>query len=89
MKLQIFCCKILADFNAIGIPASDGNVIFPNGNALKYLSEYFDLRVPHTNPYEENPQDITSIGVDPNGDILGGNIYKTDILEILENYMPG
>ena len=80
--------KILADFNTIGIPASDGNVIFPSGNALKYLSEYFDLRVPHTNPYEENPQDITTIGVDPNGDILGGNIYKTDILEILENNMP-
>jgi hypothetical protein len=80
--------KILAEFNAIGIPASRGNVIFPSGNALKYFSEYFDLSVSHTSPYTENPHDIQSICVSPNGDVLGGNIYKTDIFEILLNYIP-
>jgi len=80
--------EILAIFNAIGIPTSDGNVIFPSGNALKYLSEHFDLSVPQTSKYAENPHDIKAICVTPNGDILGGNIYKTDIFEILENYIP-
>ena len=32
--------------------------------------------------------DVKSICVDPNGDVLGGNIYTTDILEILEKYVP-
>jgi len=80
--------EILAEFNAIGIPTSNGNVIFPGGNALKYLSEYFDLSVPHISPYTENPQDVKAICVVPNGDVLGGNLYKTDILEIMENYAP-
>ena len=80
--------EILAEFNAIGIPTSEGNVIFPSGNALKYLGEYFDLNTPHVSPYAENPQDIRAICVVPSGDILGSNIYKVDILEILANYAP-
>ena len=80
--------EILSQFNAIGIPTSDGNVIFPSGNALKYLSEYFDLSIQHISPYVENPRDVKSICVSPNGDVLGENIYKTDILEILEKYVP-
>ena len=78
--------EILAEFNAIGIHTSNGNVIFPSGNALKYLSEYFDLRVPQTSPYAENPHDIKTLCVLPNGDLLGGNIYKTDIHELIANY---
>lgn len=81
--------EILAEFNFIGIPTSSGNVIFPSGNALKYLGEYFDLSLPRTNKYTENPHDIKAICVNPNGDVLGDNIYKTDILEILSNYEPG
>jgi len=80
--------EILAQFSAIGIPSSKGNVIFPSGNALKYLSEYFDLGVPHISPYSDNPHDVKAICVVPNGDVQGGNIYKTDILKILENYAP-
>jgi len=80
--------EILAEFSTIGIPSSNGNVIFPGGNALKYLSEYFDLSVPHISPYTENPQDVKAICVVPNGDVLGGNIYKTDILDILSVYNP-
>jgi len=78
--------EILAEFNAIGIPTSSGNVIFPGGNALKYLSEYFDLSVPKISPYAENPYDIEAMCIVPNGDVLGGNIHKTDILELMVNY---
>ncbi len=34
-------------------PHGSGNVIFPSGNALKYLSEYFDDNTETLSPYEE------------------------------------
>ena len=80
--------EILAEFNAMGVPASGGNVIFPGGNALKYLSEYFDLSVPRVSPYAEDARDVKAICVIPTGEVLGGNVYKTDILEILARYEP-
>lgn len=80
--------EILKEFEQMGIGASDGNVIFPRGNALKYLSEYFDLNQNYTNPYTENPEDICTVCVSPNGDVLGGNLYQTDILTVIENYRP-
>ncbi|MCH5251480.1 MAG: radical SAM protein [Lachnospiraceae bacterium] len=80
--------EILEEFRSLGITASDGNVIFPSGNALKYLKEYFDPDAPVINPYTEDPKDIRAICVSPDGDVLDGNIYKTDILEILGNYVP-
>ena len=78
--------KILAEFNQMGIETSEGNVIFPSGNALKYLSEYFDLSKRILNPYQENPTDIYAICFSANGDILGSNIYKRDIIDILNTY---
>jgi hypothetical protein len=80
--------EILSLFTAKGIPVSSGNVIFPEGNALKYLNEYFDLSVPHINPYDGSPYDVTAICVEPNGRVLGGNIYQSDILNIMEDYTP-
>lgn len=80
--------EILKEFDSMGISASKGNTIFPSGNALKYLSEYFDLNQNYINPYEEDPEDIRAICISPNGDVLGGNIYQTDILNIIENYTP-
>lgn len=80
--------EILKEFELIGISADDGNDIFPGGNALKYLSEYFDPNKTYVSPYTENPEDIHSICISPNGDALGGNIYQADILEIIENYTP-
>ncbi|MDR1629851.1 MAG: radical SAM protein [Oscillospiraceae bacterium] len=80
--------EILSVFKTMGIPVSNGNVIFPGGNALKYLSEYFDFSVSHVSRYAENPQDIKAICVIPNGNVLGCNIYKTDIIDILKNYDP-
>ena len=80
--------EILAQFQELGIAVSSGNVILPKGNALKYFKEYFDSNTTYISPYAENPQDIRAICVSPNGDVLQGNIYKTDILEILAKYMP-
>lgn len=80
--------QILEEFETMGIFQNDGNIILPNGNALKYLSEYFDMSKEYVSPYEENPADIRAISIGPNGDVLGGNIYKTDIMQILESYVP-
>lgn len=78
--------EILQEFEDMGIFRSDGNVIFPAGNALKYLGDYFDRDRIYTSPYEEDPEDIRAICIDSQGDVLGGNIYQKDILEILEDY---
>lgn len=80
--------EVLEEFEKMGIGASEGNVIFPSGNALKYFSEYFDLSKKEQNPYWENPTDIHAICFSANGDILGSNIYKKDIIDILDTYTP-
>lgn len=80
--------EILAVFNRMGIETGEGNVIFPSGNALKYLSKYFDMTKEIKNPYDEDPSDIRAICFSANGDILGSNIYKKDITEILSEYSP-
>ncbi len=79
---------ILAQFNQMGIETGEGNVIFPSGNALEYLREYFDLTEEIRNPYDEDPADIRAICFSANGDILGGNVYKEDIMKILSAYTP-
>lgn len=78
--------EILKEFEAMSIAVSDGNIIFPEGNALKYLKEYFNSNETYINPYKEDPKDIRTLSVDPNGDVLGGNIYQADILDIIKNY---
>lgn len=80
--------EILVEFTSVGIAQREGNVIIPRGNAVKYLGEYFDMSKKYVSPYEQNPEDIRAISVNPNGDVLGGNIYRTDILDILEKYVP-
>lgn len=77
--------KLLKQMN---LEISEGNVIFPSGNALRYLGEYFDLSKEIKNPYQEDPTDIRAICFSANGDILGGNIYKRDIIDILNTYVP-
>ena len=79
--------EIIAEFAPLGIEEADGNVIFPEGNALKYLSEYFTDTTPE-NPYVEDPADVRCLSFDPDGAVLGGNVFKTDILEIIKNYKP-
>ena len=87
-KYNITTREILSEFGKMGIETSDGNVIFPSGNALKYLSEYFEERETEQNPYQEDPTDIRAICFSANGDILRSNIYKQDISEILASYLP-
>ena len=79
--------EILDSFSCIGIFENDGNVIFPEGNALKYLSDYFVDRTPE-NPYIEDPCDVKCISFAPNGDVLDGNVYEDDITRIIEKYRP-
>ncbi len=80
--------EILRIFNRMGIETNEGNIVFPSGNALKYLSEYFDLSKEIINPYDEDPEDVRAICFSANGDILGSNVYKQDITEILSSYNP-
>ncbi|MBO5701325.1 MAG: radical SAM protein [Clostridia bacterium] len=79
--------EILAEFSALGISENDGNVIFPEGNALKYLSEYFRGTLPE-NPYVEDPADVRCVSFDPDGSVMGSNVYEKDILSILDEYKP-
>ena len=79
--------EILGSFADMEIPVGEGNIIFPEGNALKYLAEYFTDELPK-NPYVEDPRDVRCVSFEPNGDVLGGNVYCQDIMELLENYNP-
>ena len=78
--------ECLAEFEELGIPVGTGNVIFPSGNALKYLGEYFEDDKTVMNPYEDDPKDVRSISFDPNGDVLGGNVYRDSMAEIIRAY---
>ena len=79
--------EILASLADLGIPVSEGNVVFPEGNALQYLAAYFIDGAPK-NPYAEDPCDVRTVSVGANGAVLGGNIYQRDIMEILKEYTP-
>ena len=65
----------------------DGNVVFPEGNAKKYLAEYFTGEVA-ANPYLEDAHDVRCVSFSPSGDVLDGNAYRQDVMEILERYAP-
>ena len=80
--------KIIAEFEPYHIPVCEGNVIFPSGNALKYLREYFADDVTERSDYDEDPADVRTLSFSPNGDVLNGNIYEKSILEIFRDYRP-
>ena len=79
--------ELLGAFAHMDIPLSEGNVIFPEGNALKYLAEYFADERPE-NPYVDDPSDVRCLSFDPDGEVLGGNVYRQDIMDIIDNYHP-
>lgn len=79
--------EILDSFSDTGIGQNEGNVIFPEGNALKYLSLYFIEKVPE-NPYVDDILDVRCLSFSPNGDVLDGNVYKNDIISIINDYDP-
>ena len=76
---------IIESFADMDIFAGEGNIIFPEGNALLYLAEYFTDDIPE-NPYVEDPSDVRCISFSSNGDVLGKNVYKCDIMQIIESY---
>ena len=82
--------EVLAEFTALGIPEGSGNVIFPSGNALKYLAEYFGENPDLSTPYDDDPLDVRTVSFSPDGSVDGmnGNIYQTGILEIIGRYKP-
>ena len=79
--------EILDSFADMEIRENEGNVIFPEGNALKYLAEYFTDERPE-NPYVEDPRDVRCVSFEPNGNVFGGNIYERDIMAIITDYAP-
>ena len=79
--------EILASFADMEISVNQGNVIFPEGNALKYLAEYFTDELPE-NPYKDDPCNVRCVSFSPNGDVLGENVYRNDIMEIIKDYAP-
>ena len=78
---------LLCDFSDLGILENEGNVVFPEGNALTYLAQYFTGELPK-NPYCEDPFDVRCVSFSPNGDVLSGNLYRTDVIQILNAYDP-
>ena len=79
--------EVLAQFTDPAITVGAGNVIFPEGNARKYLADYFKDTCP-ANPYTEDPRDVRCISFSPNGDVLGGNAYRRDVMDIIKDYAP-
>jgi hypothetical protein len=79
--------EILGSFADMGIAVNEGNIIFHEGNAARYLTGYFTHEIPE-NPYVEDPRDVRCVSFAPNGDVLGGNVYHTDVTDILETYTP-
>ena len=79
--------EILDSLSDLELPESEGNLVFPEGNATEYLSEYFKENAPK-NPYTEDPCDVKCISFSPRGDVLDGNIHQKSIMEIIEAYSP-
>ena len=79
--------EIIGSFAGMELPVGEGNVIFPEGNALKYLAEYFTDELPE-NPYADDPRDVRCVSFEPDGDVLGKNVHERDIMEIIKDYAP-
>lgn len=78
--------EILKSFERLDVLPSNGNVIFPAGNALKYLSEYFDKNTAYVNRYEQDQKNLRSVCIEPNGNFLNCNIYNENFLSKLNDY---
>jgi uncharacterized protein YuzB (UPF0349 family) len=92
--------RLLRLFGDKGVKASNGNNVFPSGNALTHLGEYcsppgeVDLTIScGSMPYTERLDTVSCFGINPNGDvnlcsISIGNIYESDIIDIVDRYNP-
>ncbi len=79
--------EILEQFRLLGLSSSTGNIIFPSGNAIKYLGEFFNQDTNYVNPYEEDADDIWTLCFSPNGNVLNRNVYRESILDIMNSYI--
>ena len=91
--------ECLSYFDNLKLKVSHGNNIFPAGNAIKYLSDYFEKQPIDLNfkcgqaPYTTKLDEINEISVNPNGDIIVcsfpiGNLKEQNILDIISDYDP-
>lgn len=89
----------LERFLKLGIKRNKGDAIFPEGNAVKYLGQFFikkpiDIKFKCGQAlYTTKLDSLDEIMIDCNGDVVPcnfpiGNIYDKDILEILKSYDP-
>ena len=79
--------EILESVGGGEIPVGEGTVVFFEGNARRYLAAYF-ADTTSENPYAEDPRDLRCVSFGANGDVLGGNVYERDIIELIKNYAP-
>jgi len=82
------------------VEESKGNVVQPKGRARSSLAEFFPPRTPMPKgkcgemPYTEALDSIKAISIEPDGRVAVcenfyiGNAFKSDIIDILENYDP-
>lgn len=87
-SFNVITRKILEQFTSLGIETGKGNTVFASGNALKFLGKYSDLINTEKNPYDEDPYNIKTVSISSDGDVLNGNIYHNDIMEIISLYLP-
>ncbi len=91
--------ECLAHFEELNIEINDGDSVFPSGNAVKYLSEYFEKKPLDMNFrcgdvfYTTSLDNINELMIDCSGDVLVcdipiGNIMENSILEIIREYDP-
>ena len=91
--------KILSKFEGLNVLISEGNNIFPSGNAALHLAEYFEKKPIDLNqkcgkaPYTDSLDNITTLPISPNGDVnacnfIIGNVYNESITEIIRQYNP-
>ena len=55
-------------------------------HSTNFIMDAFDENTEESSPYYEDPGDIRSISFESNGDVLHGNVYKTDIIELIKSY---
>ncbi|BCN29087.1 radical SAM protein [Anaeromicropila herbilytica] len=91
--------ECLAYFDDLAIEQARGDIIFPQGNATKYLSEYFEKKPINLDfrcgdaLYSTDLLGINEISINSNGDVIPcsfpiGNIYKDNIIDIIRGYNP-
>ena len=89
----------IAYFDDLKIEENDGNIIFPEGNAVKNLSEYFKKSAIDVNfkcgqtIYSTKLDAVDELMINCNGDVLPcqfpiGNICNQEIMDIITKYNP-